>query len=374
MTRLAALALVLATGGVASAERPRSFTVTYLPVAWYPADGERGPWPAIGATVEAAALDCTARGEGGAPPIGCRAIHLTSELRAAPSRFATCYTLRPTVLPPRAVAGYARTGGIGRPVLLFVAHRSHHTEEVLGRCQQTGIDACMPGVRPVIGHRVVRETDHAVEAWAPELAADPFAVQHGTVGWLAPEGQPWPAPPIPATSKAASVSDVPPPYDEGPLAALQADPDPAIRFAAWVDLVAARLVARDAAGARDALGRAADLAVDLTGTAFDAAALTADLPRHATAADIDAIAHGPGTDAARHARLRAILGASAVRTEDRGHLETVARDLRNTLRPAATNARSFVRGEDPLLYVPELLGELSRRVGERWTDPCAPQP
>jgi hypothetical protein len=352
---------LLASASPASAQpRPRHFDEQRLSVTWFPADGERGPWPAVGSVVAAAALDCTATGEGGALPVGCKRAALEAELSGSGSPLGRCYKLHEVTLPARSVRGFAATGGPNgsnrTSTLLLVHYHTHHTDPVTGRCMAKGIDGCMGGVLPVVGHTLVRESTHLVVPWLPELAADPFAPVHGTASWIVPHDEVWPAAPTTAG------------YDVTAVAAIATGSSAAdVRFAAAVDLVTARLVAADAVGAREALDRATGFAVELTGTVFIPPSLAP-----ATSADADVIARGPQPAAARHAMLRAMLGASVfAQAADLQHTSELARDLRSALEPSAGASRSFLRGSDPAVYVPEVLGALTRLVHERWTDPCA---
>ena len=356
----AAACLIVFLASVPARARPgvRSFREERVPIAWFPAVGERGPWPAVGATVDGWALDCTAVGEGGAQPITCHSIPLARELRASGSPLGRCYALHAIAAPARARLDYAHTGFNKTHALLFVQYHTHTTEDVRGRCTAQGRDACMSDAAyPVIGHRVVKQTEHLVVTWAPELAADPFAAVHGTGPWLAPDDRAWPAPPVTG------------PYDEAPLVAIVNGTAPAAdRFAAAVDLVTARLGAHDASGAREAFARAAALAGDLGGTPFVAPSLA-----RATAADADALASGATPVSARHAMLRAMIGAGVFTDPaDLQHAQVVAGALRDQIRPSAAASHVFFRGEDPVLYVPGKLGALTRLLHERWVDPCPP--
>ena len=358
----AAACLVVLLASIPARARPdvRSFREERLPIASFPAEGERGPWPALGAKVDAWALDCTAEGEGGARPITCHTIPLARELRASGSPLGRCYTLHAIAAPARARFDYAQTGFNKTHALLFVEYHTHTTEDVRGRCTARGRDACMiESAYPVVGHRVVKETEHLVVTWAPELAVDPFAAVHGTAPWIAPDDGAWPA--RPATG----------PYDEAPLVAIVNGTGPAAdRFAAAVDLVTARLSAHDASGARKALARAAALAGELGGSPFVAPSLA-----RATAADADALASGATPVRARHAMLRAMIGAG-VFTDPAAlrHAQVVAGTLRDQIRPSAATSHVFFHGEDPVLYVPGVLGGLTRLLHERWADPCPPAP
>ena len=354
----AAAWLIVLLASIPARARPgvRSFLEARVPVAWFPAEGERGPWPAVGAKVDAWALDCTAMGEGGARPIACHSIALAGELRASSSPLGRCYALHPIAAPVHARIDYARTGFNKTHALLFVRYHTHTTEDVRGRCTATGRDACMSeAAYPVIGHRVVKETEHLVVTWAPELAADPFAAAHGTAPWIAPDDRAWPAPP--GTG----------PYDEAPLVAIVNGTAPAAdRFAAAVDLVTAHLAAHDAPGAREALARAAALAGELGGSPFVAPSLA-----RATAADADALASGAAPVTARHAMLRAMIGAGVFTDPaDLQHAQVVAGTLRDQIQPSAATSHLFFHGEDPAIYVPFVLGALTRLLHERWVDPC----
>ena len=85
-----------------------------------------------------------------------------------------------------------------------------------------------------------------------------------------------------------------------------------------------------------------------------------------------AIAAGPEPAAVRHARLRTLLVAGLLRDAEAARtVGELARDLRNTLRPAAADVHLFFRGTDARVFVPEVLGELSHLLHLRWSDPCA---
>lgn len=91
-----------------------------------------------------------------------------------------------------------------------------------------------------------------------------------------------------------------------------------------------------------------------------------------SAAGARAIAAGPEPAAVRHARLRTLLGAGLLRDAEAARtVGELARDLRNTLRPAAADVHLFFRGTDARVFVPEVLGELSHLLHLRWSDPCA---
>lgn len=122
------------------------------------------------------------------------------------------------------------------------------------------------------------------------------------------------------------------------------------------------------AGARASFAEALALAPALTGTPF----VPPDLLRPVTAAGARAIAAGPEPAAVRHARLRTLLGAGLLRDAEAARtVGELARDLRNTLRPAAADVHLFFRGTDARVFVPEVLGELSHLLHLRWSDPCA---
>lgn len=362
-TFLAAYAFVASLAAAplsALAQMPSRF-VNYqeqrVPVTWFRATEARGAWPAPGATVSAAALDCVALGEGGGRPIRCAPVALASELSASPSRLSQCLTLREQRPAPAAVATYARTGAPIAGTILFVRRHTHQTEEVRGPCRRQGIDACMGVPGPVIGRRVLRLVEHEVMPDSPELHADAFDPIHGTAPWLAPVNGDWPARPESET------------WDEAPLVARTAESNTAdVRFAAWVDLVAARLLRRDVDAARGALDHAAELATTLTGTPF----VAPDISRNRTAAEIDALANSSDPIPARHAMLRALLGARMFEAADLQRAVERARDLRNRITPAATLSRVFFQGEDPRTYVPTVLGALHHLTHQELRDPCAP--
>lgn len=359
---LVARALVAAVASLpltASAQMPSRF-VNYrqqaVPVTWFASDEARGAWPAPGATVTAAALDCISLGEGGGRPMRCAPMPLATELTASPSRLSQCLTLRERRPSAAAIATYARTGAPLADTLLFVRRRTHQTEEVRGPCRREGIDACMGVPGPVIGHRVLHMVEHEVIPASTALRVEAFDPIHSSAPWLAPLDGAWPAMP---------ESDT---YDEAPLIALTAESNTLdVRFAAWVDLVSERLHRGDTDGARAALDHVAALAPTLAGTPF----VAPDLSRNRTAAEIDAIADGSEPVAVRHATLRAILGARMVETADTQHAVERARDLRTRITPAATLSRVFFQGEDPRTYVPTALGALHHLTHQRLSDPCA---
>ncbi|HEY4181292.1 MAG TPA: hypothetical protein VGM90_30815 [Kofleriaceae bacterium] len=353
--RRAWLLLVFSTSAVHAQPPLRNYEERYVPVTWFPADGERGPWPALGSTVDAAALDCTAKGEGGGQPILCHTTDLAAELRASGSPLGRCYKLHQVKLPARGLTTFATTGWNKTSTLLFVRNNTHRTDPVMGRCTETGIDACMSGLRPVIGHTVVRDSYHTVVPPRPDLTDGPFSPVHGSAIWIVPHDGAWPTAPATGT------------YDVKALIALATGSSPAdMRFAAAVDLVTVRLLATDVVGAREALDRATAFAVELTGTAFVAPSVAP-----ATAADADAIANGTEPTSARASMLHAMLGANVFATgADTEHARVLARELRAKLEPSSSASLIFFKGSDPMVYVPEVLGAMTRLVHERWTDPC----
>lgn len=356
-----------------SPERPVNYVERYVGLTWYRSDVERGAWPATGSPLDASALDCEALGEGGGRPIRCAPIALTAELRETSSRLAQCFALRDRRMAPAAVATYARTGVGPAGALVFVRMRTHQTEAVHGPCRRQGIDACMGVVGPVVGHRVLRVVQHDVLTGADDRRADDFEAVSGSGPWLAPaDDAAWPAAPeggaYDAARPTAPEGDA---YDEAPLVARTAAPNAVDqRFAAWVDLVTARLHRGDADGARAALARAAELSTALTGTGF----VAPDLARSLTVAEVDAIADGTEALAVRHARLRAIVGSHTLRdAADQQHAIERARDLRARITPPAAASRLFFHGDDPRVYVPTVLGGLHRIAHARWGRPCPEQ-
>lgn len=363
-----ALALLLAASwatGLARAQqtpqRYLNFIDQHAPVQWYLDREDRGAWPAPGGEVHAAALDCVALGDGGGRPIRCAPMPLATELRASPSRLSECLSLREVRPAASAVATYARTGAPIAQTVLFVRLRTHQTEEVRAPCRRRGIDACMgapPG--PVIGRRVLRLTEHNVVPADATLRADAFDLVRGSAPWLVPLGGSWPAHPEGGA------------FDEAPIVAHTVPTASAgERFAAWVDLVTARLQRGDLTAARAALDSAAALSPELTATPF----VAPDLSHPLTPAEIDAVADGSEPVAVRHARLRALIGATMFReASDVQHALERARALRATITPPATESRVYFTGEDPRVFVPTVLGGLTRLTRQRWNDPCAPAP
>lgn len=354
----AALVIAARAAGAQVPPRLEHYTDRSLALQWFRPAEERGAWPAPGGSVDAAALDCTALGEGGGRPVRCVPLRLVDEVRASRSRFGQCLALRERRLSPAAVAAYARTGAGPAGTLLFVRWHQHQTEELRGPCRQRGIDACMGQVGPVVGHRVVRSVEHNVLPGAETLRADAFDPVRGSGPWLAPMQGDGPAPPGDGA------------FDEAPLLArtVPSQPDGA-RFAAWVDLTVARLHRGAVDDARASLARAVELAPALTGTPFTAP----DLSRPRTAADADALADSGDPVEVRHAALRALLGADAFALHGAvAHAAERARDLRTRITPPASASRLFFRGEDPRVFVPTVLGALHRLTRQLWSDPCAP--
>jgi hypothetical protein len=362
---LAAAALLAPGVGRAQSAATPALAQHFVPVTAYAAAEQTTMWPAPGAPVTAAAIECDRGFVGGGRGV-CRSIPLARVTAATENnaRTARCFALH-AVTPSGALLRRigqtdwsAANADPHAPRLLLTRDISREREPIHGRCLGHGLDACM-GPREVVVWRVVRQVLDEVHlvGSGPPASAEPFQPLRTSLVWLGP----WPEP----------TADHP--ANEAPLLAQAQtrDADPAVRFAAWIDLVVARLMRNDVPQATIALNQAAAFAPALTGAAWSAP----DATHTYTPTDLDAIAAGPGSIGERYNLLMGVLGlirASGGSADLLNHGERVRATL--VTRLPRTPAIEIFRSHSAQEHVPQLLGQLTLAVHWRWADPCGAAP